>query len=140
MTGSSSSSPQPSSSTGKSSGYWVDGDGTAHEECKLLFFIRNNCLGEVAFDPGDWPALRYRRTGLAYFCRSCGDVWARVALVNHHGQIQDFEAFHVGCERHWDQWNISGSLLAGELEALLDLLPAPVLKREFLIHLRMMEE
>lgn len=127
---------QSQSSPGTRSGYWVEGDGTAHEQCRVLIILGSRGLGEFAFDPGEWPTLRFRREGVAYFCSICGDVWARLVLLDHQGRAKPFEARSVSCEKHWDQWNVSGSLLAGELETLIDLLPPEALRRELLVHLR----
>lgn len=135
MTGSLSAPPSPSSSTGKSKGYWVE-DGTAHEDCQVLVVIRGAVLGSFRIDPGQWPSLRFFREGTVYFCPDCGDIWGRLVLIGHDGKAKGFECRRVSCEKHYDQWNIPGSILAGELVDLLDLLPPEVLRREALLHLR----
>ena len=114
---------------------WVDSSGTLHDPGKLLFFIKEDFLGEAAFDPGSHPATGYRRFGAALFCPDCGDIWARVVLLNSKGEQAPFLSEQVACHLHPDQWNVPGSILANRLEGLLPILPAAVLTREFLIHL-----
>lgn len=115
---------------------WTDEAGTLHEQYRALVFLRGDFAGEFSFDPGDHPELRYRRTGAAYFCPFCGDIWARVVLYDSAGRQAFLEPERVSCETHPDDWNVAGSLLAPGLTALLDLLPKPLVQREFAIHLR----
>lgn len=141
MNGLSSVSPSSSSRPGTSPAlWWVEANGTLHEQCKVLVFIGRAFLGEFPFDPGAHPEMRYRRSGAAYFCRACGEIWARLVLVDMQGRQEAFEVEVVSCEKHYDQWAVSGSLLAGNLEALLPLLPLAAARREFMIHLRDLEE
>jgi hypothetical protein len=115
---------------------WTDDDGTLHEECKGLVFIGSNFLGEFFFDPGAHPELRYRRTGVAYFCSFCGDTWARLVILNSEGSSMPLEPRRCSCEKHEEPWGIAGSLLITELEGLLDILPEPAVKRELMLLLR----
>ena len=138
-------SAQPSSSsplsTGMSATSWVDSDGTLHERCKLLFYAEGKFLGEADFDPGDNPALDYRRGGVAFFCNYCGEVWGRMVLADSHGKVQIFtELSQVPCSRHKSQWAVSGSLLGGyQGYAWIEYLPEKALVREFMIHLNLEE-
>lgn len=116
--------------------YWMAPDGTAHERCQLFF----TASGEIIpFDPGAHPALRWPRKGFAYFCPTCGDVWTRIVQIDSRGQSCAFEVVVVACARHPDSWNIPGSVLAGELEELLPLLPPGMLKQELEVHLTYLE-
>ena len=76
---------------------------------------------------------------MAYFCRQCGDVWARIVMLDAADRQQAFTAENVACEKHHDQWNVAGSLLANELEGLLPYLPPAALKREFMLLLKQQE-
>lgn len=112
--------------------YWTSHDGTAHELCKLLFFLGKTYCGASPIDPGDCPQLGWRRGGVAYFCGDCGDLWARIVLLNSRGEIQAMEVVQVACERHPDQWEVAGSLLSGARNfGYLDYLPAELVKREY---------
>lgn len=116
-------------------GIWVDKAGTRHETFQLLTFIGSDFLGQTAFDGGNYPSLRYLRFGLAYFCPSCGDIWARLVVVDGGGRQREFESRRVSCLKHPDLWEMPGSLLAIGLDDLLHLLPPAALQREFMIHL-----
>jgi len=131
-----SSSPSSLSRPGMPDAIWVDEDGTFHEWYTALIFINQQYLGQFKLDPGAHSALGYRRSGIAYYCRFCGQVWARIVFSNSNGEQQTLDVESVGCEKHSDQWNQRGSLLAGRLENLLPLLPEAVVKREFIIHQR----
>lgn len=139
----SASSPQLSSSSTNSSNAncWVEENGTAHENCKLLFYAEGEFLGEAYYDPGNAPELGYRRGGAAYFCSHCGEIWGRVVLVLSSGKIGVFEEVSkVSCSRHSDQWEVPGSLLGGyRNEHYLNYMPPSAVQREFLVHLKDME-
>lgn len=122
------------SASGMDASYWVADDGTLHEKYQGLIFIGNDYLGEFAIDPGNHPELRYRRSGVAYFCSDCGEVWARIVLTDSRGKQSSFEPRSVACRSHHDQWNVPGSLLAGELFGLIEVLPMNVMLREAIIH------
>ncbi len=115
---------------------WVGADGTFHETYRCLFVVKGKVLGESSFDPGFAPALRYRRTGAALFCPSCGDVWGRLVLFDSAGRQMPLEVETVSCESHPDQWATAGSFLNHPLEGLLPYLPPAVLRREFDLHMR----
>jgi hypothetical protein len=132
----SSSSPSSSSSTGTSSTLWTGPDGTLHERYHVLVLVGHDLLGEFYFDPGSHPELGYRRSGVAYYCSWCGDVWARLVFVDSRGTQASLDAETIACEKHADQWNLAGSLLAQRLEELIQVLPPAAVKREFEIHLR----
>ena len=128
-----------SSSTGSSEtpgGYWVDSSGTAHETLLLSVFVGKSYLGQTEFDPGDSPALGYRRIGIAYACPQCGEVWGRIVLTDSEGKQRPFGFEEVSCEKHHDHWNVPGSLLIKGLDALLWVLPLEALKREIEVNLK----
>lgn len=81
-----------------------------------------------AADSWGWPSR-------AYFCASCGEIWARVVLENLDGTQAHFRIAEAACRRHKDYWNIPGSLLTGELIYNLNELSLDCIKREFKIHL-----
>jgi hypothetical protein len=112
----------------------VDSDGTLHEWYKVMIFVGRDFLGEFSLDPGNQPELGYRRSGVAYYCPFCGEIWGRLIFTDSGGRQKSLEAVTVSCEKHPDQWNIPGSLLAGRLAALLPLLPEAAVRREFRIH------
>jgi len=114
----------------------VDSLGTFHEKYSVIVLLGNNVGGQFSFDPGAWPRLRYRRTGVAYFCPHCGDIWARLVFTDSRGVQMPFDVERVACAKHPDSWNTAGSLLASGLEALVELLPSDVLKRELELHIK----
>lgn len=115
---------------------WVSPAGTLHETYHCLFVVKGKVLGEAAIDPGSAPGLRYRRTGAALFCPSCGDVWGRLVLIDSAGRQMLLEVETVSCEAHPDQWAVAGSFLNPPLEGLLPYLPPAVLRREFDLTMR----
>lgn len=119
---------------------WTDEDGTLHEQYRASVFIGQDHLGEFEFDPGSRPGLHYRRTGIAYYCPECGEVWARLVLWESNGRQCLLDAERVSCEKHEDQWAVAGSLLAVGLEDLIELLPEPALRREFNIYIKRLEK
>lgn len=113
---------------------WTDESGTLHEAGHLSFLVEDSDLGTVPFDPGAWPSLGYRRTGLAYFCPHCGSIWARVIRLAASGAVTSFDCLTVACREHPDQWNVPGSLLAGPLGDLLEVMPPKAVRREYEIY------
>jgi len=75
----------------------------------------------------------------AYFCCTCGEIWARAVITNKAGEPQRFRTVDVACRNHWDPWTIPGSVLFGELAYDLDTLSPECIKREFDIHLNYFE-
>jgi hypothetical protein len=136
MTGSGSGSPLSSSASGN---FWTDEDGTLHEIYQTLVYVKAEYLGESTIDPGACPELGWRRHGVAYFCDTCGEIWGRVVFVDSSGRQAPFTVARVSCERHYDQWEVAGSLLGGGLDGLLPYLPTAAVKREFQIHLNRLE-
>ena len=115
---------------------WSTPDGTAHAKIRVQIHIGHAALGEFIFDPGDHPEMLWQRSSIAYFCRDCGEVWARLVFIEPvHGQMETFDAIHCACAAHPDPWNIPGSLLVGPLVGFLNYLPAKVLRRELEVHL-----
>lgn len=140
MSGSFSFPPFSSSASGITSSEkkWTSPEGTAHERCTLLTFIKDRFLGESLIDPGETPEMGYRRGGVAFFCTSCGEIWGRLVLVSSEGEQTPFDKVErVACDKHYDQWEVSGSLLSGyRNEGYLKYLPLEAVKREFIIYLR----
>jgi hypothetical protein len=110
--------------------------GTMHEICQLMFVVGNDILGIREIDVGEEAQLGYRRGGVVFVCRHCGQPWAWIILNDSKGHQTSFaEIADVACERHPDQWNVSGSLLGGYRNwAYQRLLPPLALKREFILH------
>lgn len=115
--------------------WWTDPDGTLHEIYTGYIFVGNQLLGELSYDSGR-SDLRWHRCSYAMFCRTCGEVWARIVMHNSYGEQQAFTPVEVACEQHKDPWNVPGSLLANHLDHLLNDLPPEALVREFRIHLK----
>ena len=132
--------PLSSLSAGTSTPCWVDKNGTFHEQYTALVLVGNDLLGTFTIDPGAWPSLSYRRSGVAYYCPWCGDIWARVVFTDSRGIQASLDITTVSCIRHPDQWDLAGSLLAGRLEALIEHLPLDAVKREFEIHMNEAEK
>ena len=114
--------------------YWTDPDGTLHEMYSAFIVIANQTFGTLSYDSGR-ADLRWHRCSYAFFCRHCGEIWARIVANNSDGEQQAFCIKEVACERHQDYWNIPGSLLVDHLERLLNDLPPEAVRRELLVHL-----
>jgi len=132
--------PLSSSSAGISTPCWVDKDGTFHEQYTVLVLVGNALLGTFTLDPGAQPTLGFRRSGVAYYCPYCGDIWARLVFTDSGGRQAPLNAETVSCERHADQWNQQGSLLSAGFESLIDFLPPDAVKREFDIYMNEAEK
>ena len=114
---------------------WVDPDGTFHEWYHILVLLDGRFLGDFRIDPGALPSTRYRRSGVAFFCRICGRVWGLWVARNSREEQQPFDIEPVSCEKHYDQWRLAGSLLPAQgSDELLPSLPPAVLRREFILH------
>lgn len=100
-------------------------DNALPETYTAQIIIHGQDLGEVTYD------VNWRRTGYAFFCMYCGDVWGTLRVKSSTGLPLTFQVWNVSCERHPDSWNIPGSILANHLIELLDLMPETVVKREF---------
>lgn len=109
-------------------------EGTAHEVCHFDFFIEGEHFGTIAAD-GAEVGIRSRWRSLAFFCASCGDVWARIVLTRSAGRSETFDCRQVACAKHYDQWNLAGSVLGPDLDAFVQYLPAALAAREFSLHL-----
>lgn len=109
---------------------WVDEAGTLHEECKLIFSVGGLELGDILFDPGHAATLQWRRCGICYFCRHCGDIWGRMTLIDSKGVQMPFDVLEVSCKNHPDQWQVAGSFIARNLAPLIRFLPPAVAKWE----------
>lgn len=114
---------------------FVDSRGCYHEQFRALVFIGADLLGEFSFDPGASPHLGYRRTGAAFFCSTCCDIWGRIILLDSAGKQSTSDVFRVSCPQHPDQWAVPGSMLIGELAPLVAHFPLGVLERECKVHL-----
>ena len=120
--------------------WWQDPDGTLHEWYHAAIFLADGThLGDFEIDPGAHPELHWRRSGLAYYCPHCGEVWARIVFWESGGRQALLDAFTVSCEQHPDPWEVAGSLLHSTIEDIIDLLPEPAVRRELGIYLRKME-
>lgn len=85
-----------------------------------------------AADSWGWPSR-------AYFCATCGEIWARTILQDANGNPHNFRVAEVSCRKHRDPWNVPGSLLTGELIYNLDELSYDCIKRELDVHLAYFE-
>lgn len=115
---------------------YISPDGTLHELYRVLFILGKSYSGEVTFDPGDHPELGYRRQGLAFFCPTCGEIWARFVFVQSSGVPTSFQVQVTACAAHPDQWQVPGSLIPFGQEAWVEILPKPLLAREVDVHLK----
>ena len=113
---------------------FVEPNGTLHEIYSGNIFIGNSHLGSLSYDSGR-SDLRWQRNSLAYFCDSCGDIWARTVMQDSDGRFKAYDVVKCSCEKHQDSWNVPGSLLVGHYENLLKDLPPDAVRREFEIHL-----
>jgi len=113
-----------------------------------LYFLHGKLLGQSEFP------CQFTPHSLAYFCPTCGEVWARV-VVTHGGKPSYWSVEHVACEKHTPQgvpeWGaIPGTFCSARdsrRERLsimwwgraLEHLPPAVLQREFDLTLRHFE-
>lgn len=118
----------------RSTALWVDSEGTLHEQYTALFFVGQTELGTTAFDSAR-AVLHYRRHGVAYFCPTCGEIWARTAFIDSRGAVAPFAVEEALCAVHGD-----GTFCAEWLEGILDLLPPAALHREFELELQRVEK
>ena len=119
--------------------FTTDPDGTLHETYSAEYFLHGTYLGGLQYDSGR-SDLGWHRSSVAFFCPTCGDTWARMVVTASEGRACHFDVERVGCERHFDLWNIPGSTLVGRLEGLVEDLPPALLRREFEVHLRWAEK
>ena len=109
---------------------YVDDEGTLHEWYTAQIYVHGEHLGEVIYDSGR-ADLRWHRSSSAFFCRHCGEVWAKLAAIDSRGKLAIYDSWYVACEKHPDPWNIPGSILANSCINLLNLMPDAVIRREF---------
>lgn len=110
------------------------------------YFLKGRLLGMSTFRAPFVPR------SLAYFCATCGDIWARVH-VEQAEQEPYWDVCHVPCENHKvrgviDWASVPGSLLMGRTEntkghlavqdwaRAIEHLPPEVLRREFDVNLK----
>lgn len=109
-------------------------DYTHHEQYTAQIWVKSHYLGQITYDSGR-EDLRWSRTGYALFCPSCGEVWAKLTVHGEDGMLKVFDVWLVSCQRHPDQHNVPGSVLAGHLIHLLGDMPDAVVRQEFEVHM-----
>lgn len=87
-------------------------------------------LGTIEY-PDEAGNLHVVSHSIAYFCFTCGDVWARLVSTGPSGKQGVFYPISLPCARHSDGWNLPGSLLGGMMEQILGDLPPDAVRREF---------
>lgn len=108
--------------------------GTMHAICRFDFFVHNEYHGSCEMD-GAEVGIYLRWKSIAYFCGKCGEVWGRIVLAREGEGEPYFWPVPRACEKHFEQWDLAGSLLGSDLTALIPLLPAPLAAREAILHL-----
>lgn len=109
---------------------------------KAVYFLGKNFIGSA-----ELPPHHIGSDSQAYFCSTCGDIWARIIIEG-----ATYHLWNVPCENHSrtgvPDWSATpGSLLiptAYRLDrsscmfwaATLEILPIALLRREFHLHLR----
>lgn len=109
--------------------FWTDKEGTAYERVALQVEILGEPFGEQITDGALFPV----REQVAFFCESCGAIWARLRIEGVWKR--DWRIFTVACSKHHDPWDTAGSLLSGGAEGYLKHLPPAALLREFQLYL-----
>lgn len=104
-----------------------------HEVCRFDFFVHGEHYGSVELD-GAAIGIFSRWHSQAYFCGACGEVWARV-VQNRTTGVEHFWAVQRACEKHFDRWEVPGSVLSRDLEAFIPGLPEALALREAILHL-----
>jgi hypothetical protein len=106
---------------------------------KALYFLGTRCLGESSVGPRWW--------NYAYFCETCGDIWARIIVSEPKG----WNLSRSPCENHTsttsDWWrDPPGSLIHNQFPPedpthplALRNLPREALFREFILALNYYE-
>jgi hypothetical protein len=114
---------------------WRGEDDTHHEIYTGTIFLGTSYLGSFQYDSGR-EDLGWSRASAAFFCPSCGDIWARLVATDSRGFPQSFVVFTAPCAEHpWQGSEVPGSLLLGRLANHLPDLPPAAVVREFKIHL-----
>lgn len=113
---------------------WIGFNGTMHEVCRFDFFVNDEHYGSLEID-GAEVGIYSRWRSTAYFCCACGDVWGRVVQHREKTGIASFWPVPRACEKHSDQWGISGSLLDSDFESFIPLLPEALAAREAILHI-----
>lgn len=114
---------------------WVDDEGTFHEWYDVELFVGETSLGAFKIDPGAHPEGRWRRSGIAFFCRNCGNIWGRISFKDSQGRITPYDVEQVSCKIHkvygWIH-DASGSFVSNTTTNWLTrYLPLLALRREF---------
>ena len=82
----------------------------------------------------------YVPRSFAYFCPSCGDIWARVIVLDSEVS-QKFFAWVAACPKHeLDGAGVPGSLLLPLNNTFNDAFPDEMIQWEFEQHLRWAEK
>lgn len=117
----------------------IDDAGTLHEQYTAQIWVGKCHLGQVVYDSGR-ADLRWHRGGYSFFCRHCGDIWAKLVAADSAGEVQTFKVLWVNCSLHPSEEHVPGSLLADKLINLLGDMPRAVVEREFKLHLEAGDE
>jgi hypothetical protein len=81
-------------------------------------------------------AGHYAPESLAYFCPTCGEIWARIAVAD-----AIWQTYRAYCEQHPAPWYMpAGSIILPWVEEMAITFPEEVLKREILIYGKELED
>lgn len=102
------------------------------------FLIGQQYMGKALrrypeFHKGLFEGRPYDVHSLAWFCPTCGEVWARAILQTHgSNEPHPFRVVHSGCRKHEMPYHrgLSGSILTTHRE-LLPYLPDDMVRYEF---------
>jgi hypothetical protein len=93
------------------------------------YFLGNRLLAVTTRSPL-WDDMRESSRSQMYFCPTCGEVWARIAVEG-----QSWVAHHIGCAQHPSPvYDVGGSFIP-LWRSRLDDLPQEVLEYELAIRL-----
>jgi hypothetical protein len=96
------------------------------------YWVRGKYLGESARDYELVHGTLQPPESLAYFCPTCGEVWARVVVTG-----RPFSVWTMTCERHAEQYRsltVPGTLYMSWNKDHNEALPREVLRREVILH------
>ena len=98
---------------------------------KAYYFIEGKLLAIAPVREERWPP-----DSLAFFCESCGEIWARILV---EGREEEWTIEITACTKHPSLYKPAGSLSRGTTRAWVgsherllafDLLPLPLKNRE----------
>ena len=95
------------------------------------YYVRGKHMGQSSREMDLVHGRLRPPDSLAYFCPTCGEVWAMVVVAG-----QQFRVWSMPCAKHPPPYRVvvAGSMMLDWDRVYNDALPHDVLRREVLIH------